>query len=455
MWANRTIQGAVVASFCSYPLSTTNASRSLKSLSVEDSDVTDEGGEWLFELARNNSVLEVLNFAVLGLEDVDAADLVLLVERCKSLVSLKVGEVEMVDMISAISRASSLTEFGTGSCNFFGDEDSRTHVSISLPSSLTGLSGLWAMSDPGLAMVLPIAPNLRKLDLKFTLLSRKAYCQLFSQCHALEELQVRNAVGDEGMEVIGKTCKSLRRLRVEHDNAGAITQRGVVAVAQGCARMQQLIVYVSDITNAALAMLGQCCAQLTDFRLVLETAARRVVDLPLDDGIKLLLKGCRKISKLAVYLRHGGLTDRGMGYIGEFGTNLKWLLLGCTGESDIGLASLAYKAQRIERLECRDCPFGEAGLAAAVVAMSSLKFIWIQGYRAPWAGEHLLALSRPYLNIEVISSTDTQPGQLIAHYTTVGPRTDNPLEVKQLTLNPDDHLQEMRPSLHSPGSTRH
>jgi len=138
------------------------------------------------------------------------------------------------------------------------------------------------------------------------------------------------------MEMLGKICKRLRRLRVEHDDAGAITQRGIVAVAQGCPHLQQLVVYVSDITNAALAMLGQGLPDLTDFRLVLEPATRRIVDLPLDDGIKLLLKGCTRLSKLAVYLRHGGLTDKGMGYIGESGRNLKWLLRGATGESDIG-----------------------------------------------------------------------------------------------------------------------
>lgn len=257
------------------------------------------------------------------------------------------------------------------------------------------------------------------------------------------------------MEVLGKTCKNLRRLRVEHDDAGTITQRGVVAVAQGCGQLQQIVVYVSDITNAALAMVGHGCQHLTDFRLVLEPTAKSVVDLPLDDGIKLLLKGCRNLSKMAVYLRHGGLTDRGMGYIGEYGHNLKWLLLGCTGETDIGLANLAYKAHRLQRLEIRDCPFGEAGLAAAVVGMSSLKFLWVQGYRAVEAGQHLMALSRPYLNLETSLPSATQPGQLIAYYATVGPRSDYPTDVRVLVANSDDHLSEdVLPSeLYSSGST--
>lgn len=166
--------------------------RALKTLSVEDSDVADKGGEWLHALAMNNTgVLEVLNFAVLGLDSVDAADLTLLVEKCKNLYSLKVGETELVDMVAALTKAgSSLKELGAGSCFNLGDDEGGSEVPVSLPSGLTGLSGLWALGDPGLAMVLPVAPNLKKLDLKFTLLSTKAYCQVFSLCHSLEELQV-------------------------------------------------------------------------------------------------------------------------------------------------------------------------------------------------------------------------------------------------------------------------
>jgi coronatine-insensitive protein 1 len=115
----------------------------------------------------------------------------LLVDKCKSLVSLRVGETEMVDMVDAICRACSLRELGAGSCTYLGDEGSRSYVPIALPSNLTALSGMWAMGDSGLSMILPIASNLKKLDLKFTLLSKKAYCQVFSLCHALEELQVQ------------------------------------------------------------------------------------------------------------------------------------------------------------------------------------------------------------------------------------------------------------------------
>ncbi len=65
--------------------------RSLKVLSLDNSAVIDAGGEWLHALAQNNSVLELLNFAVVGLDSASVEDLALLVGNCKSLVSLKVS----------------------------------------------------------------------------------------------------------------------------------------------------------------------------------------------------------------------------------------------------------------------------------------------------------------------------------------------------------------------------
>ena len=257
----------------------------------------------------------------------------------------------------------------------------------------------------------------------------------------LEVGQVRNVLGDQGMEVLGRNCRRLRRLRVDHDDTGFITQTGVVAIAQGCGQLRQLILYVSDITNAALAMVGQGCLQLTDMRLVLGSDIRHVADLPLDDGIKLLIKGCVNLTRFAVYLRHGGLTDRGLGYIGEYGQKLKWVLLGCTGESDAGLANLAYRAQRLERLEIRDCPFGEAGLTTAVLAMKSLKYLWVQGDRATESVGHLLALSRPHLIIEISPASPGQPGQLLAYYSLTRPRTDGPPELKVLVSNLEDRYR--------------
>lgn len=170
------------------------SSRSLKRLSLEDSEVEDEGGEWLHTLARCNSTLEELHFGVLGIGDIDIADLVMLVENCKSLVCLKVGEIEMPDMVDVLSRVPHLEELGAGSYSYLGDEGvvDEDVVPISLPQCLKSLSGMWSLMDVGLPMILPVAPNLRKLDLRFTLLSGEGQCLLLSHCHSLEELQVQH-----------------------------------------------------------------------------------------------------------------------------------------------------------------------------------------------------------------------------------------------------------------------
>jgi coronatine-insensitive protein 1 len=249
-------------------------------------------------------------------------------------------------------------------------------------------------------------------------------------------MQAWNVLGDEGLQVLGRTCKELRRLRVEDDEEGYISQRGVVAVAQGCAQLRYLVLYLCDITNAALAMLGQGCVHLTDCRIVLGARFKGVADLPLDDGVKLLLKGCVNLTRFALYLRHKALTDQGLAHIGLYGHKLKWLLIGCTGESDVGLVHLAIGCQQLERLEVRDCPFGEVGFANAVVAMKSLKYLWVQGYGATASGGHLLALSHPCLHIEVFPPVPGQPEQLLAYYALTEPRTDGPPELKVVVSKP-------------------
>lgn len=412
--------------------------RALKRLSLEDSEVEDEGGEWLHALARNNTSLEELHFGVLGIGDFDIADLLMLVENCKSLACLKVGEVEMKDMVDVVNKVNHIEDFGAGSYSY-EDEDS---IRVRLPPLLKSLSGMWSMTDAGLRTILPVTANLRKLDLKYTLLSCEGHCMLLRHCRSLEELQTRTTLGDDGMEMLGEACRELRKLRVEDDETGSITQRGLVGLVQGCGKLVQLITYVTNINNAALAMVGKSCSELRDIRIVLARPGPTPPEFPLDDGLKLMLKGCAHLTRLAFYLRHGCLTDKGLEYIGTYGANLKWLLIGCTGKSDVGLANLALRSQRIERLEIRDCPFGEAGLAAAVAAMSSLKYLWVQGNLTMESGRSLVALARPCLNVELCPPPFGQPGlQLLAYYSLAGPRTDGPPDLRVFTSNVASELQ--------------
>jgi coronatine-insensitive protein 1 len=180
-------------------------------------------------------------------------------------------------------------------------------------------------------------------------------------------------LGDKGLEVVGKTSKRLKRLRVDdhEDGSGTITHRGLTAIAEGCQELKFLVMYLSDVTNASLADVGRCLTKLTDFRIVLLQTSRLVKDLPLDTGVQSVLQGCPNLTRFSVYLRIDGLTDRGVSYIGTHGGKLKWVLLGCCGDIGVGLLNLAQGCQKIERLELRDCPIEDAQLANAFLSMQS------------------------------------------------------------------------------------
>ncbi len=53
-------------------------------------------------------------------------------------------------------------------------------------------------------------------------------------------------------------------MRVEDDDASYISHSGVVVISQGYAKLRYLALYVYDITNVALVMVGQvvCTSQI-------------------------------------------------------------------------------------------------------------------------------------------------------------------------------------------------
>ena len=95
----------------------------------------------------------------------------------------------------------------------------------------------------------------------------------FDGLHGVQWAQLRSAVGDKGMQVIANSCKQLKRIRVDHVNAedgtDYVTQKGMIAICEGCRELDFLVMYLSDVTNEALAAVGRCLPHLTDFRIVL------------------------------------------------------------------------------------------------------------------------------------------------------------------------------------------
>ncbi|XVF40742.1 hypothetical protein PTKIN_Ptkin01aG0139300 [Pterospermum kingtungense] len=425
--------------------------RQLRTLFLEESSIIEIDGQWLHEIAINNSVLETLNFYMTDLVKVSFEDLVLIAINCRYLVSVKISDCEILHLVGFFRVAAVLVEFCGGS---FNDEPEK-YTAVLFPPKLCRL-GLTYMGKNEMPIVFPFALLLKKLDLLYALLDTEDHCLLIQKCPNLEVLETRNVIGDRGLEVLARSCKRLKRLRIERgadeqgmeDEEGVVSQRGLTALAQGCLELEYIAVYVSDVTNESLECIGTYSKNLCDFRLVLLDQVERITELPLDNGVRALLRGCEKLKRFALYLRPGGLTDVGLGYIGQYSPNVRWMLLGCVGESDNGLLEFSRGCPSLQKLEMRGCSFSEHGLAAAVMKLTSLRYLWVQGYRASsQSGHDLLAMTRPYWNIELIPArrvvmTDQvgeavvveNPAHILAYYSLAGPRTDFPDTVIPLDL---------------------
>nr|GEV92344.1 hypothetical protein [Tanacetum cinerariifolium] len=233
--------------------------RNLNTLFLEESQVIEKDGEWLHELALNNTFLETLNFYMTDLSQVSVRDLELIARNCKNLVSVKIGDCEILDLVGFFQAAVSLEEFGGGCFN----EQAEQYGSVSYPPRLCRL-GVNYMSTNEMPIVYPFASWLKKLDLLYALLDTEDHCILLPKCPNLEVLETRNVIGDRGLEVLARVCKHLKRLRIERgadeqeleDEEGIVSQLGLTAIAQGCIELEYIAVYVSDITNTALEIMG-------------------------------------------------------------------------------------------------------------------------------------------------------------------------------------------------------
>ncbi|XP_047174308.1 coronatine-insensitive protein 1-like [Vigna umbellata] len=417
--------------------------RNLRILLLEESSLVENDGDWFHQLALNNTVLETLNFYLTDIANVRIQDLELIARNCPNLNSVKITDCEVLDLVNFFRHASALEEFCGGSYN----EESEKYAAISLPAKLSRL-GLTYITKNEMPIVFPYAALLKKLDLLYAMLDTEDHCTLIQRCPNLEVLESRNVIGDRGLEVLARCCRKLKRLRIERgdddqgmeDEEGVVSQRGLIALSHGCPDLEYLAVYVSDISNASLEHIGTHLKNLCDFRLVLLDREEKITDLPLDNGVRALLRGCDKLRRFALYLRPGGLTDVGLGYIGQYSPNVRWMLLGYVGETDEGLLEFSKGCPSLQKLEMRGCSFfSEYALAVAATQLTSLRYLWVQGYGASPSGRDLLAMARPYWNIELIPSRRVvvnnqqeepvvveHPAHILAYYSLAGPRTDFP-----------------------------
>ncbi|GKC43166.1 coronatine-insensitive protein 1-like protein [Tanacetum coccineum] len=325
----------------------------LRTLCLNGNSVTEKDRKWLRELALQNTGIESLDIRRC-VSNYDDEDLTLLAKSCsQSLVSLKTSQYH--DLI------------------------------------------IYYLTESSFPFVLPIAHQLRVLDLIKVSMDPDSQCFLIQRCPNLEVLYTQDDFGDMGLQVIGQFCKKLRRFKTY----GFVTQMGLISVAQGCLELECLHIQLKDVGNETMECIGTHLKNLRDFRLNLTNEDSKTT-LLLDNGIRATLIGCSKLERLGVSLQPGRLTDVGLGYIGKYGNNLRYLSLGYVGESDAGLAELSNGCPKLRKLEMEGCPFSKQALAAHVFNMHSLRYMWVLGV----SGHTHLEMTRPNYEQVILKSLE-------------------------------------------------
>jgi len=77
----------------------------------------------------------------------------------------------------------------------------------------------------------------------------------------------------------------------------------------------------------------------------------------------------------------------GLGYIGQYSANVKWMLLGDLGLTNEALLQFSNGCPSLQKLEIGGSPFfTESALAVFAQRLKSLRYLWVQGYRASPSG---------------------------------------------------------------------
>ncbi|KAG8390130.1 hypothetical protein BUALT_Bualt01G0051500 [Buddleja alternifolia] len=257
---------------------------------------------------------------------------------------------------------------------------------------------------------------------------------------------VRTVIGDRGLIVLAQCCARIKRLRIllgtddqVMEDEGGVSDTGLVALALGCRELEQLNVFVWDITNESLEYIGKCLKELRDFRLCLIKGEITISDLPLDFGVKSVLRGCEKLTRLDLELRLGWLTDVGLSFIGRNSQNIRRMLLSFVGETDRGLEMFSRWCRGFRHLEIRRCTFSENAVALAAIQLTSVTYLWVQFENSCIRDRALSHMVRPRWVMELIQErrravrngnhvfVARQKPHLLAYYSVDGRRrTDAP-----------------------------
>ncbi|XP_047956137.1 protein AUXIN SIGNALING F-BOX 2-like [Salvia hispanica] len=433
---------AAIASNCKF----------LRELDLQENEVDDRKGHWLSCFPESCTSLVSLNFSCLKGE-VNVAALERLVARCRNLRSLRLNHAVPLEVLQKILvQAPQLNDLGTGS--FTHDPNSETYVKLKNAMknchSIRSLSGFLDVNGRCLPAVYPICASLTALNLSYAPgIFSNELTKLIRHCKKIERLWILDTIGDKGLGVVANTCKELQELRVfPSDPYGvgnaAVTEEGLVAISAGCPKLNSILYFCQQMTNAALITVAKNCPNFIRFRLctlnpIVPDAA---TNQPLDEGFGAIVQSCKGLTRLSV---SGLLTDQVFLYIGMYAEQLEMLSIAFAGDSDKGMLYVLNGCKKLKKLEIRDSPFGNMALLSDMGKYETMRSLWMSSCQVTLGACKTLAEKMPRLNVEIISENEGGAGEgeaslddrdrvekMYLYRTLVGPRTDAPDFVRTL-----------------------
>ncbi|KAF5735856.1 protein AUXIN SIGNALING F-BOX 2-like [Tripterygium wilfordii] len=415
--------------------------RFLSELDLQENEVEDHRGHWLSCFPDSCSSLISLNFACLK-GDINLAALERLVARSPNLKSLRLNRAVPTDSLQRIlMQAPQLVELGVGS--YVHDPHSETNdklkTAILKCHSIRNLSGFLEVAPHCLTTIHPICPNLTSLNLSYAPGIRGVeLIGLIRRCSKLQRLWILDRIGDKGLGVVASTCKELQELRVFPSDPfvgdASVTEEGLVAISIGCPKLNSLLYFCQQMTNAALITVAKNCPNFTRFRLCIldPTKPDAVTMQPLDEGFGAIVHACKGLRRLSLT---GLLTDQVFLYIGMYAEQLEMLSIAFAGDSDKGMQYVLNGCKKLKKLEIRDSPFGNIALLTDMGKYETMRSLWMSSCEVTIGGCTTLAKKMPRLNVEIISENDQMEScddenqkveKMYLYRTLAGPRKDAP-----------------------------
>ncbi|XP_015874192.3 transport inhibitor response 1-like protein [Ziziphus jujuba] len=433
---------AVVASKC----------RQLRVLDLIESEVTDDDVDWISFFPESQIYLESLIFDCVECH-VNFDALERLVARSPSLKKLRLNRLVSIGQLYRLMiRAPQLTHLGTGSFSTSAEvmaqgEQEPDYVSalaaaFAACKSLVCLSGFREILTDYLPAIYPVCANITSLNFSYANINAEQLKSVICHCHKLQIFWVLDSICDEGLQAVAATCKELRELRVfpvdaREDIEGPVSEVGLQAISEGCRNLRSILYFCQRMTNAAVIAMSRNCPDLVVFRLCIMGRRRpdHLTNEPMDEGFGAIVRNCKKLTRLAT---SGLLTDKAFSYIGEYGKLLRTLSVAFAGDSDMGLKYLLEGCPKLQKLEIRDSPFGDAALLSGLHHYYNMRFLWMSSCRVSRRGCREVARAMPRMVVEVMKNDLEE--EVMADYVEIlymyrsleGPRDDTPKFVEIL-----------------------